>query len=61
MAYVITDKCTACGICLRLGCPAINRDEDGKAVINPLFCVGELCSMCAQVCPSNAISVPEKS
>ena len=55
------DKCTACGLCLRLGCPSISRDETGKAQINPLFCVGELCSMCAQVCPSNAISVPEKS
>jgi indolepyruvate ferredoxin oxidoreductase alpha subunit len=55
------DKCTACGLCLKLGCPSISRDETGKAQINPLFCVGELCSMCAQVCPSNAISVPEKS
>ncbi len=55
------DKCTACGLCLRLGCPSISRDETGKATINPLFCVGELCSMCAQVCPSNAISVPETS
>ncbi len=58
---VDVEKCTACGLCLKLGCPSISRDEDGKAQINPLFCVGELCSMCAQVCPSKAISVPEKS
>ncbi len=53
------EACSACGLCLRLGCPAISKDEDGKAVISPLFCVGELCSMCAQICPTNAIAVPE--
>jgi len=55
---VDTEKCTACGLCLKLGCPAISRDDEGKAVISPLFCVGELCSMCAQVCPVKCISVP---
>ena len=58
-AFVVdTENCTACGMCLRLGCPAISRDEDGKAVISPLFCVGEVCGMCAQVCPAKCISVP---
>jgi len=58
-AFVVdTEECTACGMCLRLGCPAISRDEDGKAVISPLFCVGEVCGMCAQVCPAKCISVP---
>jgi indolepyruvate ferredoxin oxidoreductase alpha subunit len=55
------EKCTKCGLCLRLGCPAISRDAEGRAEINPLFCVGSLCSMCAQVCPADAISVPETS
>ncbi|MBN2565240.1 MAG: indolepyruvate ferredoxin oxidoreductase subunit alpha [Candidatus Eisenbacteria bacterium] len=57
---VDTEKCTACGLCLRLGCPAISRDENGKATINPLFCVGEICRMCAQTCPAKAISTPVK-
>ncbi len=52
------EKCTACGLCLKLGCPAISKDDEGKAVISPLFCVGELCSMCAQVCPVKCIAVP---
>lgn len=56
---VDSEACSACGLCLRLGCPAISKDEDGKAVISPLFCVGELCSMCAQICPTSAIAVPK--
>ncbi len=55
---VDTEDCTACGMCLRLGCPAISKDRDGKATISPLFCVGELCSMCAQVCPVKCIAAP---
>ena len=55
------EACTACGLCLRLGCPAITKDDDGKAVIEPLFCVGELCSMCAQICPAGAIAAPPPS
>jgi indolepyruvate ferredoxin oxidoreductase alpha subunit len=55
---VDSEKCVACGLCLKLGCPAISRDDDGKAVISPLFCVGEICQMCVQTCPSQAISVP---
>ena len=58
-AFVVdTEDCTACGMCLKLGCPAISRDEDGKAIIDPLFCVGEICGMCAQVCPVKCISAP---
>jgi indolepyruvate ferredoxin oxidoreductase alpha subunit len=55
---VKSEDCTACGLCLRLGCPAISKDADGKSTINPLFCVGELCSMCAQVCPVKCITAP---
>jgi len=46
------DTCTACGICIKFGCPAIEKDEDGKARINDL-CSG--CSVCAQICPAGAI------
>ena len=54
-------KCTACGACFRIGCPAIVRgapkDPDGKrhqARIDPMFCTG--CNLCAQVCKFGAIS-----
>ena len=54
------EKCKACGICFKLGCPAIERaetDADGKrfkAVINPVQCSG--CNLCTQVCKFDAIS-----
>jgi len=58
---VDADKCTACGACFRIGCPAIVRgeakDPDGKrfkARIDPMFCTG--CNLCAQVCRFGAIS-----
>ncbi|MFH1503027.1 MAG: indolepyruvate ferredoxin oxidoreductase subunit alpha [Candidatus Eisenbacteria bacterium] len=56
---VDAQECTACGLCLKLGCPAIGRDRDGKARIDPLFCVGKACSMCFQVCPVGAIAASE--
>ena len=55
------DECSACGLCLRLGCPALSKDENGKTRIDPIFCVGELCSMCAQVCPKKCIAAPAQA
>ena len=54
------EKCVACGLCLKLGCPAISKDENGKSTINPLFCVGEICQMCAQNCPVKCIAPSAK-
>ena len=48
---VDTEKCTACGTCIRFGCPAIEMVGE-KAVITT-GCSG--CSLCAQICPSGAI------
>jgi indolepyruvate ferredoxin oxidoreductase alpha subunit len=47
------DECTGCNTCLELGCPAISVSDD-KAVIDANTCQG--CSLCAQVCPQEAIS-----
>ena len=53
------ERCEACGLCLRLGCPALStvpqRGASGKrkARINPVLCRG--CRMCAQVCKREAI------
>ncbi|MCK4411357.1 4Fe-4S binding protein, partial [Candidatus Bipolaricaulota bacterium] len=56
------DKCIACGVCLKLGCPAIVKadkvdEKTGKpkAEIDPGLCVG--CAICRQVCPVEAIQV----
>ena len=45
--------CTACGMCIRLGCPAISRDATSRAFIDPESCVG--CRQCVQVCRYGAI------
>jgi indolepyruvate ferredoxin oxidoreductase, alpha subunit len=47
------DVCTACGECIRLGCPAISRDRLSKAIIDTATCVG--CRQCVQVCKYGAI------
>jgi indolepyruvate ferredoxin oxidoreductase alpha subunit len=57
---VDAEACTACGVCFRVGCPAILKSEEtypkngkNKAVVDPLLCVG--CDVCLQVCPFHAI------
>jgi indolepyruvate ferredoxin oxidoreductase alpha subunit len=53
MYAVDETRCTGCKRCIReLGCPAIVYEE-GKAHIEPSLCYG--CSLCAQVCPFDAI------
>ncbi len=50
---VIDDRCKACGICYKLfNCPAIIKQKNGKAHIDPSLCTG--CSECEQICPYNA-------
>ena len=40
-------------MCLKLGCPAISKREDGTIVIDENQCNG--CSLCVGVCPFHAI------
>jgi indolepyruvate ferredoxin oxidoreductase alpha subunit len=48
------DACTKCAACVKLGCPAIGRDEQTRyAVIDTDICVG--CGQCVQVCKYDAI------
>jgi indolepyruvate ferredoxin oxidoreductase alpha subunit len=59
---VQAEGCVACQACMNLGCPAITwSDElyDGhhKVKIDGSQCIG--CTLCAQVCPSDCIKVPE--
>lgn len=52
----VSGDCTGCGVCVWLGCPALGREESGRALIDPALCIG--CGQCAQYCRFNAI-VPE--
>ncbi len=45
------DTCTSCGLCIKFGCPAIERIGE-KAHINDL-CSG--CGVCTHICPAAAI------
>lgn len=47
------ESCTSCGACIKLGCPAIAKTENGKADIDITVCVG--CGDCVQVCRFDAI------
>jgi indolepyruvate ferredoxin oxidoreductase alpha subunit len=49
---VDTEKCNQCGICLLVGCPAI-QTKGKQPVIDTGMCTG--CMICAQVCPRQAI------
>ncbi|MCL2504597.1 MAG: thiamine pyrophosphate-dependent enzyme [Coriobacteriia bacterium] len=54
---VDAEQCAGCNICVRLGCPAIGRDEgSGRAYIDESVCVG--CGQCEQVCRFSAIVLP---
>ncbi len=48
----ITD-CKACGICVSIGCPALGKDEEGRAVIDQASCIG--CDQCVQNCAFGCI------
>lgn len=47
-------KCKKCGACLKPGCPAITKGEDGITVINDTMCNG--CGLCKGLCKFDAIS-----
>lgn len=48
------DACTKCAVCVKLGCPAIGRDEHTRyAYIDTSVCTG--CGQCVQVCRYDAI------
>jgi len=57
---VDVEKCNECGVCLRLGCPAI-QSVDGKVFIEPTLCAGDICTICEQLCPQKAISAQAKN
>ena len=51
---VDSDKCRACGACLKIGCPAISKGSDGRVRIDSASCNG--CGLCVDYCKFGAIT-----
>lgn len=51
----VPDKCKKCGACLRPGCPALTKNEDGTISIDETMCNG--CGLCKQLCKFDAINL----
>jgi len=50
------DKCNGCGLCMKIGCPAlVLRESTGKVEIDRTQCVG--CRQCMQMCHRDALVV----
>lgn len=50
-----TDRCKKCGMCMKPGCPAMTRNEDGTVHIDDTMCTG--CGLCATLCKFDAIEL----
>ena len=51
----LSEKCKKCGACLRPGCPALTKKEDGTISIDETMCNG--CGLCKQLCKFDAIDL----
>lgn len=49
----LPEKCKKCGACLKPGCPAVTKAEDGTIRIDQTMCNG--CGLCQQLCKFDAI------
>ncbi len=58
VCVVDSEKCKKCGACLKIGCPALTKTEDGTVRIDDAMCNG--CGLCMSRCKFGAItSVPK--
>ena len=53
----VISNCKACGVCVQLGCPALGKDGEGRAVIDAASCIG--CGQCVQSCAFGCIESRE--
>jgi len=54
----VPEKCKKCGMCLRPGCPALTKNEDGTVSIDETMCNG--CGLCMNICKFSAIELVEE-
>ncbi len=55
---VNSEKCKKCGMCLKIGCPAITKASDGTVKIDETMCNG--CGLCTNYCKFGAIEKVER-
>ena len=55
--FVDQDQCKECGMCMKIGCPAISM-IGGKAKIDNTLCTG--CGVCRQLCKFDALQLPKE-
>ena len=53
----LPEKCKKCGMCLKMGCPAITKNADGTISIDDTLCNG--CGLCMSKCKFEAIEKVE--
>lgn len=53
----LPEKCKKCGACLKPGCPALTKGEDGTIFIDETMCNG--CGLCMTLCKFDAIEEVE--
>jgi indolepyruvate ferredoxin oxidoreductase alpha subunit len=51
--HIEAEVCKRCGMCMKPGCPAITKQENGTIVINETMCNG--CGLCETACKFGAI------
>ncbi|MBQ8730248.1 MAG: 4Fe-4S binding protein, partial [Lachnospiraceae bacterium] len=49
----LPEKCKKCGACLKPGCPALTKNEDGTVKIDETMC--NACGLCKTLCKFDAI------
>ena len=49
------EQCKKCGMCMKPGCPAMTRNEDGTIRIDDTMCTG--CGLCESLCKFGAIEL----
>ena len=55
---VRAQQCKSCGMCMKIGCPAISM-AGGKAVVDKTLCTG--CGVCEQLCKFGAFSAAKEA
>ena len=53
-----TEKCKKCGMCMKIGCPALTKDKEGFVKIDLSMCNG--CGLCTSKCKFGAIEKKER-